>query len=179
MLGVDLADPMDPFTEELFWSLLTSPKRRGAITFPDPQPTAVTPGRATGRLLGGNLALVTAIMGTPFQPRFPGAILYLEDIGEDPYRVDRMLTQLRGAGILARAAALLIGRFTDCSPRDTSSPSFTVTEVLEEYASASQRPSLAGVPFGHETVKMTLPVGIRARVDTGNRTLEYLEGAVR
>jgi muramoyltetrapeptide carboxypeptidase len=179
MLGVDLADPMDPFTEELFWDLLTSPKRHGPIAFPEPGPVATSPGRATGRLLGGNLALITSLLGTPFLPQFPGAVLYLEDIGEDPYRVDRMLAQLLAAGILSNAAALLLGQFTDCVPRDSSSPSFSVMEVLQEYAAAAGRPGLTGVPFGHERRKMTLPVGIRARVDAGKRTLEYLESAVR
>jgi muramoyltetrapeptide carboxypeptidase len=179
MLGVDLADPMDPFTEELFWHVLTSPGRYGAIAFPDPKPTAITPGRASGRLLGGNLALLAAIIGTPYQPRFQGAILYLEDIGEDPYRVDRMLAQLCATGILPGAAALLLGQFTDCVPRDASSPSFSVSEVLQEYASPGSYPCLSSVPFGHERRKMTIPVGIRARIIADEGKLEYLEGAVR
>jgi muramoyltetrapeptide carboxypeptidase len=179
MLGVDLADPMDPFTEELFWHLLTSPGRYGPIAFPDPKPAAITPGKASGRLLGGNLALLAAIIGTRYQPRFQGAILYLEDIGEDPYRVDRMLAQLRATGILPGAAALLLGQFTDCVPRDASSPSFSVSEVLQEYACHCSSPCLNGVPFGHERRKMTIPVGIRARIIADEAKLEYLEGAVR
>jgi muramoyltetrapeptide carboxypeptidase len=179
MAGVDMADPMDSFTEELFWRLLTSTKRMGRVVIPDEQPHTLVPGRGTGRLLGGNLALIASIVGTNYQPDFSKAILYIEDIGEDPYRVDRMLTQLRGSGILPKAHAVLLGQFTDCVPRDSSSPSFTVDEVLQEYTYRSGVPSLSGLPFGHNRRKMTIPVGIRARVNATQRSVEYLEGAVR
>jgi muramoyltetrapeptide carboxypeptidase len=179
MAGVDLADPMDPFTEEMFWGLLTSPRRRGPVAFPDPPPAVLVPGRASGRLLGGNLALLCSIVGTPYLPDLSEALLYLEDIGEDPYRVDRMLTQLRASGWLATASGILLGQFTDCVPRDASSPSFTVEEVLREYAVAAAKPTLSSVPFGHERRKMTIPVGIRARLSAHEGRLEYLEGAVR
>jgi muramoyltetrapeptide carboxypeptidase len=179
MLGVDLADPMDPFSEEMLWRLLTSPRRFGPISFPAPQPRSISPGRAVGRLLGGNLALVASLIGTGFQPRFRDSLLFLEDIGEDPYRIDRMMTQLRGAGLLRGARALLLGQFTECVPRDGSVPSFSVDEVLHEYASSSGLPALAGVPFGHERVKMTIPVGALARVDTERGVIEIAEAAVR
>ncbi len=179
MAGVDMFEPMDPFTEELFWRLLTTRSRIGAISFPEPHPTPLVGGKATGRLLGGNLALVTAILGTVYAPRFDGALLYLEDIGEDPYRVDRMLTQLRGAGILTKAAGTMIGHFTDCVPKDPSAPSFTTDEVIREYLAAAGRPALLGVPFGHEKRNLPIPVGLRARIDTAKGSVEYLEGAVR
>jgi len=179
MAGVDLADPMDPFSEELFWGLLTSPRRKGPVSFPDPRPSAIVPGRAAGRLLGGNLALLCSIIGTPYLPDFSGALLYLEDIGEDPYRVDRMFTQLRASRLLDAARGVLLGQFTECVPRDASSPSFSVEEVLREYTLAAGRPTLGGVPFGHERTKMTIPVGIRARLSAHEGLLEYLEGSVR
>jgi len=178
MAGVDMADPMDPFTEELFWHVLTSTAKVGRVDIPDEQPRTLVPGRGSGRLLGGNLALVASIVGTSFQPDFGGAVLYLEDVGEDPYRVDRMLTQLRDSRILPKAAAILAGQFTDCVPRDTSSPSFTVDEVIQEYTYANGVPSLAGLPFGHNRRKMTIPVGLRAKVSATARWVEYLEGAV-
>ena len=179
MAGVDMADPMDPFTEEHFWRSLTSRTRVGRMTIPDEQPHTLVPGKGTGRLLGGNLALIASIVGTSFQPDFRNAVLFLEDIGEDPYRVDRMLTQLRGSGILPKAHGVLVGQFTECVPRDTSSPSFTVDEILQEYTYGAGVPSLSGLPFGHNRRKMTLPVGIRVRVNATERWVEYLEGAVR
>jgi muramoyltetrapeptide carboxypeptidase len=179
MAGVDMADPMDPFTEEIFWRLLTSTGKVGRVLFPDPAPEGLVHGRASGRLLGGNLALVTALVGTRYQPRFDDAILYLEDIGEDPYRVDRMFTQLRGASILARCSGIMIGHFTDCVPKDPSAPTFTAEEVIREYLAAAHRPALWHVPFGHERRNLPLPVGLRARIDGGSGTLEFLESAVR
>ncbi len=179
MAGVDMAGPMDPFTEEVFWRLLTSPRKGGPIPFPQPLPEGVVPGKARGRFLGGNLALVTALVGTRDLPRFDGAILYLEEIGEDPYRVDRMFTQLRGASILSRCSGIMVGHFTDCVPKDSSAPTFTTEEVLREYLLASRRPALWRVPFGHEARNLLIPSGILARIDAGAGTLEYLESAVQ
>jgi muramoyltetrapeptide carboxypeptidase len=179
MAGVDLAGPPDPFTEEMFWSMLSAKKKRGRITLPDPLPRTLQGGRATGRLLGGNLALVVSTLGTPYQPDLRDALLFLEDISEEPYRIDRMLTQLRNAGILQRSAAVLTGQFTDCVPQDATKPTLTLAQILEETAALTGRPFLAGLPFGHESPKMTLPVGLRARLDASSGTLELLEAAVR
>ena len=179
MAGVDLAGAPDPFTEEMFWGMLTSRTKRGAITLPGTPPAGLAPGRASGRLLGGNLALVVSLLGTPFMPDLRSAVLFLEDITEEPYRIDRMLTQLRNAGILRRSAAVLTGQFTDCVPQDTSKPSLTLEEILAETAALSGRPFLAGLPFGHESPKMTLPVGLRVRIDADAGRLEFLEAAVR
>ncbi|MBP1678212.1 MAG: muramoyltetrapeptide carboxypeptidase, partial [Bacteroidetes bacterium] len=106
------------------------------------------------------------------------ALLYLEDIGEEPYRVDRMLFQLLNAGILHGVSGILTGQFTDCGPKDTTRPSFTVDEVFRQIAALTDRPFLTGLPFGHESRKMTIPLGISARVDAGRGTIEYLESAV-
>jgi len=179
MAGVDLAGPPDPFTEEMFWSMLSSKKKRGPILLAGPSPKGLRPGRASGRLLGGNLALVVSLMGTPYQPDLREALLFLEDISEEPYRIDRMLTQLHNAGILRRSGAILTGQFTDCVPQDTSKPSLSLGQILEETAELAGRPFLSGLPFGHESPKMTLPVGLRARIDAGAGTLEFLEAAVR
>ena len=102
----------------------------------------------------------------------------LMDIDEEPYRVDRMLVQLRNARILGRSAAILAGQFTDCVPKDKSKPSLTVDQLLSEVADIARRPLLAHLPFGHENPKMTIPLGIRARVDAGARQIELLEPAV-
>ncbi len=179
MAGVDMAVPMDPFTEEIFWRLLTSARKGGTVEFPQPLPEGVVPGKARGRLLGGNLALITALVGTRYLPGFNGAILCLEEIGEDPYRVDRMFTQLRGASILSRCSGIMIGHFTDCVPKDPSAPTFTTEEVLREYLLASRRPAIWRIPFGHERRNLTIPFGIRARIDAGSGFLEFLESAVR
>jgi muramoyltetrapeptide carboxypeptidase len=179
MLGVDFADQVDAFTEEHFWRSVTSATRQGTLTFPEePLPSTLFPGIATGRLLGGNLALIISIFGTAYQPDFGGSLFFVEDIGEEPYRIDRMLMQLRHGSVLSSVHAVLSGQFTDCAPKDATQPSLSLAEIFSETARAAGKPFLTNLPFGHTGKKMTLPVGLKARVDAGERTLEFLESAV-
>jgi muramoyltetrapeptide carboxypeptidase len=179
MVGVDFPDGLDTLTESLFWHLLTSPKKAGAVLPAEEHAETLRPGKATGRLVGGNLAHVVASMGTPFLPSFKGMLVFLEDIGEEPYRIDRMMTQLRHGGILAGAAGILCGQFTDCGPKDPAKPTLSVDDVFREMAALHRTPFLSHVPFGHEARKITMPMGLRVRMDATKHTLEYLEGAVR
>lgn len=180
MLGVDFPNEVEPFTEELFWQAVTSKSRIGQIVFPPEYGVrSLYPGRATGRLLGGNLALVAAIVGTSYQPDFRGSVIFLEDVGEEPYRVDRMFMQLRLASITANARAMVIGQFTDAAPKDPTQPSLSLEEVFDQTAAAIRKPFLGNLPFGHVPKKMTLPVGLRVEVNANDLTLAYLEAAVR
>lgn len=179
MAGVEMANTMDAYTEEMFWRCLTSNKKLGLIFLPDAPRVLSDIGRSVrGRLLGGNLALVVSLVGTRFQPDFAGSLLFLEEIGEEPYRLDRMLTQLRNASVFAKANGMLLGHFTDCVPSDRSRPSFTADEVLKEAARLFGKPAIAGLPFGHVPRKLTLPVGLSARLNTKQPSLEFLESAV-
>lgn len=179
MLGVDMADPLDAFTEELFWKVLTSAKKIGQVVPADESVLVVRDGKGAGRLLGGNLAHLVAILGTVHQPSFADALLFLEDIDEEPYRIDRMMTQLRHARVLEQAQAILGGQFTDCGPKDPAKPTLSLDEIFREIGATIPTPFLAHLPFGHESRKLTIPMGIRARVNVGAHTLEYLEAAVR
>jgi muramoyltetrapeptide carboxypeptidase len=179
MVGVDMASPMDGYTEELFWRVVTRNARAGHVLNTGEPLVVRRAGKVAGTLLGGNLALVCAIMGTPFQPRFDGAMLFFEDTGEEPYRIDRMFAQLRHAGAFRRARGLLTGQFSDAEPKDPTKPTLSLEEVLRETAEYAEIPFLSNLPFGHESRKMTIPIGIRARLDSETRTLEYLEPAVR
>jgi muramoyltetrapeptide carboxypeptidase len=138
-----------------------------------PSAEVLRPGRATGRLAGGNLALITALLGTPYASDFDGAILVIEDIGEAVYRIDRMLTQLLLAGALQRCAAIVAGNFSP--PRDeVALDNRTVNEVLFEAAESAGIPCLAGAPFGHITDQWTIPLGAIAELDTDARTLRVV-----
>jgi muramoyltetrapeptide carboxypeptidase len=131
-------------------------------------------GRATGRLLGGNLCLVVASLGTPDMPDLSGAVLLLEDVQEPPYKVDRMLTQLRRAGALDGLAGVAVGQFTDCADGwDT-----TVADVLVECLGDLGVPVLGGLPIGHGPGQLTVPVGTRATLDADAGTLSVV-AAVR
>jgi muramoyltetrapeptide carboxypeptidase len=134
-------------------------------------------GRARGRLIGGNLAILSALSGTPYAPDYTDAILVVEDVNEAVYRIDRMLTQLRLAGALQQCRAIVFGQFTDIpqdSPEETPAAR-SLREVLREVAESVGVPCIAGAPIGHVTDQWTLPLGAPAELDADARTLRILE----
>jgi muramoyltetrapeptide carboxypeptidase len=135
-----------------------------------PDARTLRPGRAEGVLVGGNLALLAALVGTPYAPRFAGAVVVLEDIGEATYRVDRMLRQLLLAGALDGCRAIVFGHCTNC-PEESDDGARTLDEVVAEAADALRVPCLAGVPVGHIDDQWTVPLGRVAEVDTEARTV--------
>ena len=148
---------------------------RAVVRQVDPCGTAplahtVVPGRAAGPLVGGNLALLAALAGTPYTPSYDGAILVLEDVSEYTYRVDRMLTQLMLAGSLGRIAGLAFGSFTDI-PADDNGGAAALVALLESTARALRVPCMRGVPVGHITDQWTLPLGAHAELDADACTL--------
>ena len=138
----------------------------------------VVPGRATGRLVGGNLTLLQALVGTPYFPDLDGAILFLEDIGEDLYRIDRMLGHLRLAGALDAIAGVAIGHFSRMR-HTTFEGGFGLDEVLRTYFAPGNIPVAHGFPIGHVPEQWTLPIGVMAELDATHGELSLLEGAVR
>ena len=137
----------------------------------------VRPGVAEGPLVGGNLSVLSALAGTPYGAQMRGRVVFLEDIGEAPYRINRMLTHLTLTGDLPSAAGLMLGVFVKCHPPDNE-PSLTLEETLVDRAWPLGIPSAIGMSFGHIAHQFTLPLGIRARFDAGERTLALLEAAV-
>jgi muramoyltetrapeptide carboxypeptidase len=140
-------------------------------------PRVFREGVAQGRLVGGNLSVFCALAGTPYAPPDGGHLLFLEEVGEAPYRIDRMLTQLELAGVSRKAAGVVMGVFDRCEAAD-GDPSLTLAETLEERMRALAIPSGYGYAFGHITRQVTLPVGIRARFDAAAGRLTLLEPAV-
>ena len=133
-------------------------------------------GIAEGPLLGGNLSVFTRLLGTPFMPQLNGAVLLLEDLGERPYRLDRMWMHLQLAGVFDRIAGLVLGEFLDCEEKDAP---YTSAELLRELAAATGLPCAAGFPIGHGEVNDPVPLGVRVRLDAGTRTLTFLEAPVK
>lgn len=133
-------------------------------------------GRAEGRLVGGNLALLTALAGTPWAPSYDGAILVLEDVNEAVYRIDRMLVTLRLGGSLSRLAGLVFGQFTN-APEESDDGARTLMDVLAETAAAAGVPCLANVPVGHIDDQWTLPLGATAHLDADAQTLTIVSPA--
>ncbi len=159
-------------THERLFSLLETPAPaeplEGAETYVD--------GIAEGPLLGGNLAVLTRLLGTPFLPPLEGAVLLLEDIGERPYRLDRMWTHLALAGIFRRIRGIVLGSFTGCEERDAD---YSSGDVLRDLAAGIGLPCAAGFPIGHGERNEPVPLGVRVRLDAGERRLSFLESAAR
>ena len=184
MLAVEMFEKMDPFTEEFFWRIVTSTLPIGKVSNPDGQPLKVLPAlpksyEAVGRLIGGNLSMIISLMGTPFQPNFSRSILLFEDVGEEPYRIDRMLTQLKLAGVLRKVKAIVIGSLIDCVPSDKTKPSLSTDEVLQELTEDLKIPVLSHLAYGHMPRKLTMPIGLKVKVNSRLGTLEFLESAVK
>ena len=137
----------------------------------------ITKGKCQGRLVGGNLSLLTALAGTPFGlQNTKGKILFTEDVGEQPYRIDRMLTQLRQSIDMRALAGIALGVFEDCNPKDPMSQ--TLIEVIKDRLGDLGIPVIYGLSFGHIRDQFTLPVGIEAELDTENQAITFLETGV-
>jgi muramoyltetrapeptide carboxypeptidase len=131
-------------------------------------------GVAEGPLIGGNLSVLTRLLGTPFLAQLEGAVLLLEDVGERPYRLDRMWTHLALAGVFRQVRGIVLGGFTGCEEKDAG---YTSADVLRELARATGLPCAAGFPIGHEAPNQPVPLGVRVRLDAVNRRLTFLESA--
>jgi muramoyltetrapeptide carboxypeptidase len=158
-----LANPLDP--EDALVA------RTGRIT-------TLRGGRARGPLVGGNLAVLSAMAGSAYWPRFDGAILFLEETNEYIYRVDRMLSTLKLTGALEHLAGVVLGGFTNCGPGDGNYGTLTLDEVFDDYFKPLRVPVYGGALFGHIKRKFTLPVGLEVEIDADAGTLRYLQPAV-
>jgi muramoyltetrapeptide carboxypeptidase len=138
----------------------------------------ITPGQARGRLVGGNLTVLTALVGSPYVPSFDGAILFLEDVREEIYRVDRMLTQLALSGLLGRIRGFVFGSCRGCGPGADRYGSLTLEEVLDEHVKPLGIPAYEGAMIGHQERQFTLPVGVEVEVDASAGVIRMLEPAV-
>jgi muramoyltetrapeptide carboxypeptidase len=158
--------------------ILPSPgNRERAARNPDFAEHVLRPGVAEGPLIGGNLSVLSALAGTPYGAQMRGRVVFLEEINEAPYRVNRMLTHLTLTGDLPGAAAVMLGVFIKCGPPDDE-PSLTLAETLADRIHPLRVPAAYGLSFGHIADQFTLPLGIRARFDASERTLTMLEAAV-
>ncbi|MCB0713925.1 MAG: LD-carboxypeptidase [Ignavibacteriae bacterium] len=181
MPGVDFwEEEPDRFTVESFMQGVTTSNNVGLV----PQPEEALPieghfpGTATGRLIPANLTLLASLCGTPYLPDMRGAILLIEEIGEEAYRVDRLLSQLYNAGIFNQIGGLALGAFTGTEPKRISIDPLPINEVFREYIRRAAVPAISGVQYGHINRKLTLPVGTLARIDGTAGVLELLESGV-
>lgn len=157
--------------------LITPAEGNLAETKPAYQPFLISPGKASGPLMGGNLSLLAALAGTPYQADIAGKLLFIEEIGEKPYRIDRMLTQLRQSWPLQSAAGIALGIFEDCQPKE-GDLSLSLADTLYDRLGDLGIPVAYGFSFGHIAHQCTLPLGIKASMDTQRLTINLEEPAV-
>jgi len=179
------ASTYDPFTLENFRRVVMTAEPAGLLPTPSKKPNElvdrtnrilkITKGTATGPLIGGNLTMIATLMGTPYQPDPTGAILFLEDVHEEPYRIDRMLTTLALGGMFDKVAGIIFGRCSDCGVKG---PSFSLEEILRDRFGALPVPVISGLSFGHIEQKLVLPIGAPATLDADAGTVRVEEGAV-
>jgi muramoyltetrapeptide carboxypeptidase len=170
MAGVEMGIGILPFTEQHFWRQIKNNSSEYKFLFGETKTSVMVPGIAKGVLLGGCLSLVCHSLGTIYSPDYEGAILFLEDVGEKPYKIDRYLAHLKQAGVFERLNGLILGDFIECNPEEDKL-SFTVTEILQSYFSDSSYPVLFNFPYGHGELKFTMPIGVRTRLDTSQKEI--------
>jgi muramoyltetrapeptide carboxypeptidase len=172
MVAMDFAKGLSPRSFEHLQGLLS-----GKIdSFELEARETMHPGNARGEVIGGCLSVVVAMIGTPFEPRYDGRILFLEDTGEKAYRIDRMLVQLRQSGALGRVAGIVFGaiRAIDGNEQETQ----LIARFAAEQTSGLGCPVLYGVEAGHGTENFTIPFGVVARIDSAARRIIFAEPAV-
>lgn len=166
MAAVDFAGDIDPFTEENFWKMVTSPKPFGKFKNPPHERISfISVGKAKGRLLGGNLSLVNSLLGTPYLPKLDKSLLFLEEVEEKPYRIDRFFAQMKLAKIFEKVSGIILCSFTDCVETDPSKKSLTLNEVVLDYFANLKKPVAYNLIHGHVKTKNTIPIGAMALIN--------------
>lgn len=185
MYGLGGEDNLSPVSEYYFWQAIEGNNPNGYIIDLEPfglKDSVITlnGGIGKGELTGGNLSLIATLMGTPYEIETDGKILFMEDVGEAPYRIDRYLSQIKLAGKFERVNGIILGKFTrreDEPPDDENS--FSMMEVFEQYFSDLNIPVLANFPIGHYQNNITFPIGVQAELDADNKLVKILESPTR
>ena len=182
MYGLGSKGGLEPMAETYFWSLLKGNDEIYQIPFDlngdSLRVEVIAPGKAQGCLVGGNLSLVCATMGSPYEIQTNGKLLFMEDIGEAPYRIDRYLRELKLAGKLDAVSGVILGRFTRRKEEPPDKPGdFTMDEVLDQYFKNLNVPVIKNFPAGHVRSNISLPLGVLAELDTEQGVLRFLESS--
>lgn len=179
MPAVDFHSEIDPVTEASFFRAVSSGEKNLDILgeFPAHEAEFLGKGTAEGRLIGGNLALLTALAGSKYLPDFRDKILFIEDVGEKPYRIDRMLNQFELMGELKNLSGIILGQFTDCQ-EEQDKPTLSIEEVFERYIYKLKIPLLRNFPHGHIKRNITMPIGAKVKIDFAKKKFTALEKVV-
>jgi len=184
MYGLGSKKGLDPISELYFWSLLMNSDDNYEIPFDlygdSLKVQTMVPGIASGKLVGGNLSLICSTMGSVYEAKTMGSILFIEDVGEAPYRIDRYLSELKLAGKLDLVNGIIIGRF---SRRETEAPDrstdFQMHQVFQQYFSKMKVPVIFNFPSGHGSKNVSLPLGCIVEINTDDEIFKVLESPIK
>ncbi|MBD3223492.1 MAG: LD-carboxypeptidase [Caldithrix sp.] len=172
MVAVEMGAGILDFTEHHFFNFINNTQKTYTIDYKDAESVVWHPGKAEGKILGGCLSMVAHQLGTPFSPDYTGSIMFLEDIDESPYKVDRYLAQMRQAGLFDNLNGLILGEFIECEDDNEQRASFTIEEVLHDYFDGVSYPVVYNFPYGHGSRKVSMPIGVYSYWNTGTQTIE-------
>lgn len=179
MAGVDFYEDVSSFTAEMFWKLLTSSKKFGKIENPgDENILTLNNGSASGKLVGGNLSVITGLIGTIYFPDLKDKILFIEEIGELPYKIDRMFNHFRLSNMFKGLKGVIIGSFQDCQEPDPEKRTLTLGEVISDYFSKMKLPVVYNFRHGHLKDNITVPVGANVKLNASRGYVEITEAVV-
>lgn len=180
MLVTNFSQGISPYTEENFWRIITSTKKNGKLKFVETDKLpSINNGIIKGNIVGGNLAVVAAMSGTEYVPSFRNKILLLEDLNEFPYKIDRMLKQLSLNDVLQKLRGIVLGRFVNCQEEDLSKRTLTLGEIIDDYLRELNIPIVYTFPHGHINDFLTIPIGLKIKLNATRGTVEFLESAVK
>jgi len=172
----NMTEPMPELTEHYFRQGLFTNRPVGAVPEIGPK-NVLRPGRARGRLIGGNLTTLQQLLGTPYEPDWDGAVLFWEDVCEQPHTLDAKLTHFRNAGVFDRIAGMIVGVLESCEEQDYENMP-PLQEIVLELTRSATFPIITEVPLGHTPEKITLPIGALAEIDTAGACLSLVESGV-
>lgn len=174
MPSTELYNGVDEYTMDYFNKSIFSDEPLGTLKNPsDQEIKSLVKGIAKGKLVGGNLSLIASSMGTPYELDTKDKILFLEDIDESPYRIDRMLVQLKQCGKFKDAAGIILGAWTNCDPKEDEK-SLTLMEVFEELIKTENKPTVYNIACGHCLPTMSIPLGAEVELDADNNKITIL-----
>jgi len=180
MVLPNFSKEVSTYTEENFWRMITSNKKPGRIIFPKiNRLSLISSKEVSGIIVGGNLAVFTSLLGTGYLPDLKNNILFLEDISEPQYKIDRMFNQLRLNNVFKKVKGIILGSFVDCNEPDKEKKTLTLEEIRADYLGSINIPVIHSFPHGHTKDMLTLPIGTIIKLNATKGYLDFLESGVR
>lgn len=169
------ANSYKDFTREDFEKLLFDDQKGRIIKSPNDNVEIINGGKVIGETCGGNLSLLATLAGSPYEVDFTDKVVIIEEVGEEPYQIDRYLSSLRLCGSLDKAKGFILGYFTDCNPSESRKNDQTVLDIINHYFKGLNKPTVYNFPIGHDFPTVNLPIGVEVELDADNKTVEIRE----